>query len=163
MAAPVGQLDAGHHPAPHGPGFTYVDAAGRRVIDRDVLERMRALAIPPAWTDVWICADAMGHIQAPGTDTKGRRQYRYHDRWRERRDREKFEHMLSFAAALPRLRNVAAKHLDLGGLPRERVLACGAFAGSRVLPRRYGGLRRGEPDLRPRHDPQEARAHSTAR
>ena len=107
-----------------GRGFTYVDASGRRVTDPEVLERIRALAIPPAWTDVWICADAMGHIQALGTDAKGRRQYRYHDRWRERRDREKFEHMLSFAAALPRLRKVTAKHLALDDLPKERVLAC---------------------------------------
>jgi DNA topoisomerase-1 len=107
-----------------GRGFVYVDACGQRVTDPDVLARIRALAIPPAWTDVWICADAMGHIQAVGTDAKGRRQYRYHDRWRERRDREKFEHMLEFAAVLPRIRKVTAKHLALDGLPRQRVLGC---------------------------------------
>jgi DNA topoisomerase-1 len=107
-----------------GKGFTYVDTDGRRVTDADVLARIRALAIPPAWTDVWICADANGHIQAVGTDAKGRRQYRYHDRWRERRDREKFDHTLAFAEALPRLRQVAAEHLALEGLPKERVLAC---------------------------------------
>jgi DNA topoisomerase IB len=97
---------------------------GRRVTERDVLDRIRALAIPPAWTDVWICPWPHGHIQAMGTDAKGRRQYRYHDAWRARRDADKFEHMLVFARALPRLRLVVERHLADEDLSRERVLAC---------------------------------------
>ena len=89
-----------------------------------MLERIRELAIPPAWDDVWICPYPMGHIQATGTDAAGRKQYRYHDRWRERRDREKFESMTAFARALPRLRKRVAKDLALEGMPREKVLAC---------------------------------------
>lgn len=107
-----------------GKGFTYIDSCGRKVTDTETLARIRALAIPPAWTDVWICQDPWGHIQALGTDVKGRRQYRYHDKWRERRDRQKFDHMLEFAAALPQIRQTAAGHLDQDGLPKERVLAC---------------------------------------
>lgn len=106
-----------------GRGFRYVDAAGARVGDPEVLERIRALAIPPAWTDVWICADPRGHIQATGVDARGRRQYRYHDVWRVRRDREKFDHMLEFAQALPKLRHAAALHLAEEGLTHDRVLA----------------------------------------
>jgi DNA topoisomerase I len=107
-----------------GRGFEYRDSAGRRVEDPETLERIRLLAIPPAWTDVWICPDALGHLQAVGTDAAGRRQYRYHDRWRTRRDQEKFDEMLGFARALPRVRAAAAKHLAQEGLTRERVLAC---------------------------------------
>jgi DNA topoisomerase IB len=107
-----------------GKGFTYHYADGRRVTDPDAVARIKALAIPPAWTDVWICEDAWGHIQALGTDVKGRRQYRYHDKWRERRDREKFDHMLEFAAALPRLRQTAIDDLDGTDLTKDRVLAC---------------------------------------
>jgi DNA topoisomerase I len=109
-----------------GRGFVYLDPSGVRVTDPEVLDRARALVIPPAWTDVWICTDPWGHIQATGLDARGRRQYRYHDVWRERRDREKFDHMLEFARALPRLRRSAAEHLTYEGLPRERVLACAA-------------------------------------
>jgi DNA topoisomerase I len=104
----------------------YLDPAGARVTDPDVLERVRGLVIPPAWTDVWICADPRGHIQATGVDARGRRQYRYHDVWRERRDREKFDHMLQFARALPDLRSHARRHLADERLSRERVLACAA-------------------------------------
>ena len=107
-----------------GRGFEYRDPEGGRVADPDTLERIAALAIPPAWTDVWICPDPDGHLQALGTDAAGRRQYRYHDRWRARRDREKFERMLEFARALPRVRRAAARDLRRDGLPRERVLAC---------------------------------------
>ncbi len=107
-----------------GRGFTYVDASGRRVTDPEVLDRIRGLAIPPAWTDVWICEDPRGHIQATGFDARGRKQYRYHDSWRERRDREKFEHMVAFAQALPALRRKVAGDLATEGLTRERVLAC---------------------------------------
>jgi DNA topoisomerase I len=107
-----------------GKGFTYADVDGNRITDADTLDRIKALAIPPAWTDVWICVDPLGHIQATGVDVKGRRQYRYHDKWRERRDREKFDHMLEFACALPALRQTANEHLLHDGLNRERVLAC---------------------------------------
>src|SRR5436305_1496611 len=107
-----------------GRGFVYLDCDGERVRDPDVLERIRALVIPPAWSDVWICTDPWGHIQAVGTDARGRRQYRYHDRWRLRRDREKFDHMLEFARALPALRRICAKHLRRPELDRKRVLAC---------------------------------------
>ena len=102
----------------------YLDSEGTRVSDPEVLERLRALVIPPAWIDVWICTDPWGHIQAVGTDARGRRQYRYHDRWRLRRDREKFDHMLEFARALPALRKTCARHLRRPELDRERVLAC---------------------------------------
>jgi DNA topoisomerase I len=105
-----------------GRGFEYVDAAGRRVDDLESLDRIRALAIPPAWTDVWICADPTGHLQAVGTDAAGRRQYRYHERWRQRRDQEKFDEMIAFARSLTRLRKIAAADLTEGG--RRRELAC---------------------------------------
>jgi DNA topoisomerase IB len=105
-----------------GRGFEYLDAAGGRIDDFETLERIRALVIPPAWTDVWICPDPNGHLQATGTDVAGRRQYRYHDRWRERRDQQKFDEMLAFARALPRLRRAAATDLHERG--RRRELAC---------------------------------------
>ncbi len=92
--------------------------------DRAELERIRSLAIPPAWSDVWICADPLGHLQATGTDAAGRRQYLYHDAWRSRRDREKFERMLDFAAALGPLRAHTDRCLACDGLGRERVLSC---------------------------------------
>lgn len=107
-----------------GKGFEYLDHDGRRITEPSVLERIRELAIPPAWEDVWICPYPMGHIQATGTDAARRKQYRYHDRWRERRDAEKFESMIRFAAALPRLRTRVSKDLRRKGTPRERVLAC---------------------------------------
>jgi DNA topoisomerase I len=107
-----------------GKGFEYLDEEGWRITEPSVLERIRELAVPPAWEEVWICPYPMGHIQATGTDAAGRKQYRYHDRWRERRDREKFESMTSFARALPRLRERVAADLATPGMPRERVLAC---------------------------------------
>jgi DNA topoisomerase IB len=108
-----------------GKGFTYVDWDGRKVTDPGVLQRIRDLVIPPAWTDVWICPLANGHIQAVGIDAKGRKQYRYHDAWRIRRDAEKFDHMLEFAKALPRIRKRTAADLEGDdGLGRDRVLAC---------------------------------------
>jgi DNA topoisomerase IB len=106
-----------------GRGFEYLDEAGRPLRDDGVVERIRALAIPPAWTDVWICPDPDGHLQAVGTDAAGRRQYLYDDRWRQRRDQQKFDRMLEFAAALPRLRRAVARDLDREELSRERVLA----------------------------------------
>lgn len=109
-----------------GKGFFYVDTSGARVTDPEVLARIQALVIPPAWTDVWICADPRGHIQATGLDARGRRQYRYHDIWRAHRDREKFDHMIEFARALPEMRRHVATRLAGEGLTRERVLACAA-------------------------------------
>jgi DNA topoisomerase IB len=107
-----------------GRGFEYLDDSGERIEDEETLGRIRSLAIPPAWRDVWICSDPLGHIQATGVDARGRKQYRYHDRWRERRDREKFDAMLDFARALPKLRERVAKDLRRRKLSRERVLAC---------------------------------------
>jgi DNA topoisomerase I len=109
-----------------GRGFEYLDEAGRRITDPEVLARIKGLAIPPAWRDVWICPHRMGHIQATGTDAAGRKQYRYHDRWRERRDREKFDSMVEFARALPELRRRVERDLSSDGLGPERVLACAA-------------------------------------
>ena len=103
--------------------FEYVDARGRRVRDRATLARIKSLVIPPAWTDVWICADERGHLQATGRDARGRKQYRYHPRWRESRDTDKFDHMLAFAAALPAIRRRVKADLRVPGLPRRKVLA----------------------------------------
>jgi DNA topoisomerase I len=107
-----------------GRGFAYVDVDGQPVSDPEVLARIRALVVPPAWRDVWICPIPNGHLQAVGTDAAGRRQYLYHQAWRTRRDQEKFDHMLEFARALPGLRERVAAHLAEEGLTRERVLAC---------------------------------------
>jgi DNA topoisomerase I len=107
-----------------GRGFEYIDESGERIEDPDVLERIRALAIPPAWEQVWICANPLGHIQATGVDDRGRKQYRYHDLWRERRDREKFEAMVDFARSLPKLRAQVERDLRRRAISRERVLAC---------------------------------------
>jgi DNA topoisomerase I len=107
-----------------GRGFEYLDEGGERIENQDVLDRIRVLAIPPAWEDVWICVAPLGHIQATGVDARGRKQYRYHDRWRERRDREKFEAMLEFARSLPKLRDQVERDLRRRKLSRERVVAC---------------------------------------
>jgi DNA topoisomerase I len=107
-----------------GRGFEYLDEGGERIDDAEVLERIRSLAIPPAWEEVWICADPLGHIQATGIDARGRKQYRYHDRWRERRDREKFDGMVRFARSLPKLRSQVERDLRKRQISRERVLAC---------------------------------------
>jgi DNA topoisomerase-1 len=107
-----------------GKGFEYLDDEGRRITEPSMIARIRELAIPPAWDDVWICPYPMGHIQATGKDVAGRKQYLYHDKWRERRDREKFDEMIEFARALPRLRKRVAEHLELPGMPREKVLGC---------------------------------------
>src|SRR3954452_15309030 len=107
-----------------GKGFEYLDHEGNRITEASVLERIRELAIPPAWADVWICPYPLGHIQATGIDAAGRKQYRYHDLWRERRDRQKFESMERFARSLPGLRRRVERDLARDGMPRERVLAC---------------------------------------
>ena len=104
-------------------GFRYVAPDGKPVRDEDELKRIRALAIPPAWTGVWICPQANGHIQATGRDAKNRKQYRYHAQWRSVRDESKYERMLSFGSALPRIRAKVNEALSLPGLPREKVLA----------------------------------------
>ncbi len=108
-----------------GGGFSFRDADGLPV-DALTLERIRALAIPPAWQNVWICPWPNGHIQATGFDARGRRQYLYHDAWRLQRDREKFARMTTFAQALPDLRAVVNRDLSAGDLSREQVLACAA-------------------------------------
>jgi DNA topoisomerase IB len=106
-----------------GRGFRYAGPDAGPVRDPQTLARVRALVIPPAWEDVWICPDPAGHIQAVGTDAAGRRQYRYHDLWREQRDRRKHDRMLQFGASLPRIRRMVSRHLAGTGLSRERVLA----------------------------------------
>jgi DNA topoisomerase-1 len=108
---------------PGGALFRYRAADGALIDDAATLERIKALAIPPAWTDVWICKLANGHVQATGRDAKGRKQYRYHPRWRSVRDDVKYERMLSFGKALPAIRQRVDAALRLPGLPREKVLA----------------------------------------
>jgi DNA topoisomerase-1 len=107
----------------HGRGERYVDDRGRPVTDPRVVERIRALVIPPAWRDVWICRSSRGHLQATGIDAAGRKQYRYHDAWREERDREKYERILRFAERLPEMRAVADRHLRRRRLDRDKALA----------------------------------------
>jgi DNA topoisomerase I len=107
-----------------GRGFEYLDETGERIEDQEALDRIRSLAIPPAWEEVWISADPLGHIQATGIDARGRKQYRYHDLWRERRDRQKFDAMVDFARSLPRLRDQIERDLRKRRISRERVLAC---------------------------------------
>jgi DNA topoisomerase-1 len=106
-----------------GKGFVYLDAKGRRIADAATLERIRALAIPPAYTDVWICKDALGHLQASGRDARGRKQYRYHAKWRRTRDAGKFARLAVFGKRLPRLRRRLAQDLRRPGLPKDKVLA----------------------------------------
>jgi DNA topoisomerase I len=106
-----------------GAGWVYRDPAGKVLHDRKVVERLKQLAIPPAWTDVWICPDPNGHLQATGRDARRRKQHRYHPRWREIRDETKYNRMLAFAKALPGIRRQVQRHLKLSGLPREKVLA----------------------------------------
>jgi len=107
-----------------GRGFEYVDENGERIDDQDTIERIGSLAIPPGWEDVWVCYDPLGHIQATGVDARGRKQYRYHDLWRERRDRQKFDSMTEFARSLPKLRERVESDLRKRSISRERVLAC---------------------------------------
>ena len=108
-----------------GKGFVYIDdMTGERIQEPEVVLRIKQLGIPPAWKDVWICPYPMGHIQAVGTDAAGRKQYVYHQKWRQRRDAEKFEKMLAFARDIPRLRLTCENHLRQEGIGREKVLAC---------------------------------------
>ncbi|HET6745156.1 MAG TPA: DNA topoisomerase IB [Candidatus Limnocylindria bacterium] len=106
-----------------GKGFTFVGPEGERITDRAKVEWIRGLAIPPAWTDVWICPSPRGHLQATGRDARGRKQYRYHPEWRAVRDDAKYERMLAFGKALPRIRRRVDRDMRRRGLPRERVLA----------------------------------------
>ena len=110
--------------------FAYFNAEGGPLTDADVVARIRSLAIPPAWQDVWICPVPNGHLQATGTDAAGRRQYLYHPDWRTRRDRSKFDRVVTAAAHLPQARRQVAEDLALDGMPLERAaaaaVACGA-------------------------------------
>ena len=106
-----------------GRAFTYVDPEGRQVRAAAELARIRSLVIPPAWSDVWICPDPRGHLQATGRDARGRKQYRYHPKWRVVRDETKYDRVIGFAKALPIIRRTTSDHLRRPGLPREKVLA----------------------------------------
>jgi DNA topoisomerase I len=106
-----------------GDEFRYYDAKGREIDDPQTLERIRKLGIPPAYTDVWICPSPHGHLQATGRDAKGRKQYRYHPRWREVRDETKYHRMMAFGAALPQIRERTEQDMKLPGMPRPKVLA----------------------------------------
>lgn len=114
---------AGIHREAVKDGFRYLDAHGAPVEDETTLARIKGLVIPPAWQDVWICAQANGHLQATGRDARGRKQYRYHPKWRTARDEVKYERMLKFGDALPAIRHEVDRALKLPGLPREKVLA----------------------------------------
>ena len=107
----------------HGKGFVYLKPGGRRVRAAAELARIRALAIPPAYRDVWICMNPRGHLQATGRDARGRKQYRYHPQWREQRDCAKFDHVLDFGLRLPQIHRRVTRDLGKSGLPRERVVA----------------------------------------
>jgi DNA topoisomerase I len=106
-----------------GEEFEYLDTKGKRIRDEQRLLRIKRLAIPPAWTDVWICPSPNGHIQAIGRDARRRKQYRYHERWREIRDENKYDRLINFGRALPKIRRRVQKDLALRSLPREKVLA----------------------------------------
>ena len=106
-----------------GKNFQYFDPDGKRITDEDTLRRIKSLAIPPAWTDVWICPIAHGHLQATGRDGRKRKQFRYHPRWRQVRDETKYERMKRFGEVLPKIRERVENDLALPGLPREKVLA----------------------------------------
>ena len=106
-----------------GTRISYRDSDGRAIRDGETLTRIRSLAVPPAWRDVWICADPNGHVQATGRDAKGRKQYRYHPRWREIRDGNKYERVIAFGRALPVIRRRVERDLARAGLPREKILA----------------------------------------
>ena len=119
----VSDAAAGIRRVKAGAGFKYVGPGGKPVKDQATLKRIRSLVIPPAWTDVWICTEPLGHIQAVGRDQRGRKQYRYHPRWREVRDETKYEKMIAFVRALPHIRRRVRADLAKPGLPREKVLA----------------------------------------
>lgn len=119
----VSDLSPGIRRKRRGKFFTYLDPAGKPVRVAGEIARIRKLAIPPAYTDVWICPNPKGHIQATGRDARGRKQYRYHPRWRETRDETKFSRLLSFADVLPGMRKTVESDIGLSGLPKKKVLA----------------------------------------
>jgi DNA topoisomerase I len=119
----VGETSPGIHRKRAGKGFAYYAPDGKLVRQKERLDRIRSLAVPPAWTEVWICPSPRGHIQATGRDAKGRKQYRYHRRWREYRDETKYGRMIEFGRALPRLRRRVRRDLSLPGMPRDKVVA----------------------------------------
>ena len=119
----VSDLDPGIRRRKAGQGFNYLGVDGKLIADEPALDRIRKLAIPPAWTEVWIAPTERGHIQATGRDLKGRKQYRYHERWREARDVGKYDRLIAFGHVLPRLRKQVEHDLQRHGLPREKVLA----------------------------------------
>src|SRR5438874_4134285 len=119
----VSDLSSGIRRKRAGKGFTYSNGEGRGIRDSGTIRRIKGLAIPPAWTDVWICPDPRGHLQATGRDARRRKQYRYHARWREVRDAVKYDRMLAFAESLPKIREQTDRDLERPGLPREKVLA----------------------------------------
>ena len=143
-----------------GKGFRYVDAAGKAVRDAETLRRIRSLVVPPAWTDVWICPIADGHLQATGRDARGRKQYRYHPRWRSVRDETKYGRMIAFAHALPAIRR---RHGEQGPgrearpAPREGPGGPRPAPGDDPRPRRQRRIRPREPVVRPDHDARSAR------
>ena len=119
----VSDAQPGLHRRRRGTGFSYVDADGKPVRDKDTLARIKSLVIPPAWSNVWICPNPKGHLQVTGRDARGRKQSRYHPRWREVRDETKYERMTIFAAALPAIRERVEHDLSLSGMPRPKILA----------------------------------------
>ncbi len=119
----VRSSDVGWTRRRQGRGFVYLDESGNRITDEAAIARCTDLAIPPAWTDVWICPLDNGHIQAMGTDDAGRRQYLYHEQWRARQDRRKHQHVVALARRLPAARRKVREHLTLPGFPRQKVLA----------------------------------------
>lgn len=119
----VSDEEPGYTRRRHGKGFSYLDQSGKTIKDKAARKRIKELVIPPAWTDVWISPHANGHIQVTGRDERGRKQYIYHEKWREVRDQAKFDKMLAFGEALPDLRRTLEEHMGHTGLGRERVLA----------------------------------------
>lgn len=119
----VSETTAGIRRVRKGKSFTYVDRRGRAIEDATLLDRIRMLAIPPAWEEVWICPTANGHLQATGLDVRGRKQYRYHARWQETRDKQKYDKLTSFAEMLPKIRGRVNRDLARKGMPRDKALA----------------------------------------
>jgi DNA topoisomerase-1 len=119
----VSDVEPGIRRKKYGTGFAYFGVSGTKITEPSILKRIRKLAIPPAWTDVWICPKSNGHLQATGRDARGRKQYRYHAAFREMRDSTKYDHIVDFAKSLPAIRATVREHMARKGLPREKVLA----------------------------------------
>ncbi|GIQ78347.1 DNA topoisomerase IB [Bradyrhizobium sp. RD5-C2] len=119
----VNDASPGYRRKRTGTSFTYYDKDGKQITDKAIVRRIKSIGIPPAYEFVWICPSANGHIQATGVDARGRKQYRYHSKWRELRDQNKYAHVVQFAAALPSLRAQVSADMKLEGLPRDKVLA----------------------------------------